>query len=260
MSVSNKSLNHTRKASSLKNTIQNEQPIDWNKVALYVSKQYAQFHSKKIHITPQKRLEMIRICFTDLLSRVYHHDNDEIKVYIEKRDEENKKLRIIEQKVKTDIEEMLDTKEVYSASSFSANTNLSGESDLDFNIPFDILDKKLVQLSNQCGLYGYKFVEVRSEDNPGIHYVFQKIVDDVEIEVKLRHKPFYIQVHHKMHDYLDNHMPQIHKDTITWIKHKLNQLSKQNSTKKKAYKLFKAMYYEQAISHAQVYKMLYPLE
>ena len=59
-------------------------PIDWNKVSSYVSKQYAQFHSKKIHITPQKRLEMIQMCFTDLLTRVYHHDNDEIKVYIER--------------------------------------------------------------------------------------------------------------------------------------------------------------------------------
>jgi len=259
MSGSKRSHSYTRKASPLRNAI-HDGPIDWNKVASHVSTQYAQFHSKKVHLTPKARLDMIRAFFTDVVTRIHDHDRDEIATYIEKRNEENIRLRAIEKTVKTEIEKMLGTHEVYSASSFSANTNLSGESDLDFNIPFDALDKKLVQLSNNCGLHGYEFSEVRSEDNPGIHYVFQKIVDGVEIEVKLRHKAFYMEVHHKMHDYLDHHMSQHDKDTITWIKHKLNQLSKQNSSKKKAYKLFKAMYYEQALSHAHVHKMLYPLE
>jgi len=254
-----KSHNHTRKASLLQNAI-HDGPIDWNKVATHISTQYAHFHSKKLHLTPKSRLDMIRLFFTDVVMRIHNHDQNEIATYVTERNEENIRLHTIEKTIKAEIEKMLGTHEVYSASSFSANTNLLGESDLDFNIPFNALDEKLVGLSNKCGLHGYTFVEVRSEDNPGIHYVFQKIVDGVEIEVKLRHKPFYMEVHHKMHDYLDHHMSQHDKDTITWIKHKLNQLSKQNSSKKKAYKLFKAMYYEQALSYAHVYKMLYPLE
>lgn len=74
---------------------------------------------------------------------------------------------------------------VLPASSFSAKTNLVGESDINFNVLFDKLNiSDLIKISNICGANGFEFIEIRSSHDNGIHYVFQKFIDNVEIELK----------------------------------------------------------------------------
>jgi hypothetical protein len=214
-------------------------------------------------MTTEERLDGIKTYFTQLLKAVHKRDAKAMKAYIDKRKELDKSLRRIEIQLKRDIEAMLGYPAI-SASSFSAGTNLMDESDLDFNIPVPHLTPaKLAELGKICEANGYTFVETRSRDNPGIHNVYQGFVEGVEIEIKIRDAKYYMEVHHIMHDYLDNHMSKEHKMIITWIKNNLKRLSKRpGATKmdKKYYKDFKALYYEQALAHAKIYEMLYPLE
>ena len=232
----------------------------WPELGESISENYKEFHKKSSNKTPQERLTDVRKYFIDLIQAVYKRDKPRIEDFIEKRKPIDEKLKRIETDLKVKIKNMLKIEPI-SASSFSAGTNLLDESDLDFNIPVPDLDNPatLVKLSNICGLNGYEFVKVRSADNPGIHYVFQGFVEGVEIEIKLRYAPYYMKVHHLMHDYLDNKMPKEHKATIAWIKHNLKQLSKTNKSKKEVYDDFKALYYEQGLANAGVYEMLYPL-
>jgi hypothetical protein len=232
----------------------------WADLGTEISNKYKEFHKQSSGKTPQERLMDVKAYFDTLLDTIYGRDGLRIQEFIEKRKPIDEKLKRIETDLKVKIKAMLGIEPI-SASSFSAGTNLLDESDLDFNIPVPDLDKPaiLVKLSNICGLNGYEFVKVRSDDNPGIHYVFQGFVEGVEIEIKLRYAPYYKKVHHLMHDYLDNKMSKEHKATIAWIKHNLKQLSKTNKSKKEVYDDFKALYYEQGLANAGVYEMLYPL-
>ena len=63
---------------------------------------------------------------------------------------------------------------------------------------------------------------------------------------------YYMNIHHKMHHYLDHDMPDRDKMIITWIKHNLKQ-------SKDSYSTFKALYYEYALAKAGVDKLLYQL-
>ena len=84
-------------------------------------------------------------------------------------------------------------------------------------------------------------------------HFLQKFIDGVEIELKIRYGEYYMNVHHKMHHYLDHVMSDQHKMIITWIKSNLKKISKDD------YATFKALYYEYALGKAGVYKLLYPL-
>ena len=229
----------------------------WSDLGEEIRTIYKTVHLRKTNKSPQQRLAEVKIYFDKLIDDVYKRDKSRIDDFIEKRKPIDDKLRVIEEGLKVKIEKMLGIKPI-SASSFSAGTNLLEESDLDFNIPIpDFTIPKLSEFYKILKANGYEFVKLMSADNPGIHFVFQGFVnkgtkDEVEIEIKLRDAAYYMEVHHKMHDYLDNKMSPIHKATIAWIKHNLKP-------NKDIYALFKALYYEQGLANARVYEMLYPL-
>lgn len=228
--------------------------LNWEAIGKHVSYIYTHYHSKKLKLSEKERLLGIKKEFNKILNNVTKLEKTNIKKYIEKRNKQNKRLEKIQSSTKKCIEKILPTSTVFPASSFSAKTNLVGESDIDFNVLFDKLNiNDLINISNICGANGFEFTEVRSSHDKGIHYVFQKFIDNVEIELKVREKAYYMKVHNKMHNYLDNIMSKEDKDTITWIKHNLKKMSK------KVYSDFKALYYEQALANAKVYKLLYSL-
>ena len=135
-----------------------------------------------------------------------------------------------------------------------------GDSDLDFNVPISPMDTlNLVRLSNLCGQHGYEFAEIRNAESPNLHFVFQRIVDGVEIEIKLNNRGPYMAVMDKVHTYLDRNMPAKDKEGITWMKYKFKNLSKRTREGKEYYNKFKVMYYEYALYHAEVNQMLYQL-
>jgi hypothetical protein len=235
--------------------------MDWDTLGNQVSKLFNETHQKSKRMSIEKRLATVRLFFDDLVQKVLETEGEHIKAYIKEREPINKKLKKIEQKCLKQFQEMLDEK-VYSASSFSAGTNLIGESDLDFNVP--LMEKnpmdRLVELATICGEHGYEYEGIFSPDNPGIWYAFQNTIQGVEIEIKIRiHGEHFMKVHHKMHDYLDNKVSKDIKDAVTWIKYNFKMMAKKDPSKKKYYSDFKGVYYEQALSNAGVNVMIYPL-
>jgi hypothetical protein len=214
----------------------------------------------------KERLQRSAEWMKEMIRRVHTADHGMIRQYMEMREPYDKELKKIEKKVQRDIASFL-KEEVISASSFSAGTNLIGDSDLDFNVPISPMDTlNLVRLSNLCGQNGYEFAEIRNVESPNLHYVFQTVVrgieliDKVEIEIKLNNRGPYMEVMNEVHRYLDHAMPKEDKEGITWMKYKFKNLSKKSNAGKKYYNDFKVMYYEQALYHAGVNQMLYPLQ
>ena len=229
--------------------------MNWEICGNKISTIFNKYHSKKIKLTEKERLIGIKKEFSNLLIELKTTEKNNAKKYIEKRKKTDIKLNKIQTVVKKNIESFIKDSTVIPASSFSAGTNLIGESDIDFNITIDNLDnEKLIEISNICGENNFKFIEIRSKHDEGLHYVFQKFINNVEIELKIRsNKNYYMKVHNKMHNYLDNIMSNEDKAIITWIKNNLKK------TSKKYYSDFKALYYEYALVNAKVYKLLYPL-
>ena len=248
----------------------NRQDDKWKFIGKVVLEDYREYHSKAARMTTKNRTRGIHESFVDLLQFVWSRDQEQIKQYIEKRKPEDEKLQKVQDKMKPEIKKMLDIEPI-PASSFTAGTNILGDSDLDFNIPVpDMNLQKLLILATKCGNYGYEFADIRNEGQPGVNYVFSKFVDGVEIEVKLNHAIPYMEVMDKVHDYLDHQMPKEHKQTIAWIKQHFKDLSKKrgNNTAanaaaevaKRQYKEFKALYYEHALYPMKLGEMMYPVK
>ena len=248
----------------------NRQDDKWKFIGEVVLVDYREYHSKAVRMTTKNRIRGIHESFVDLLQFVWSRDQEKIKQYIEKRKPEDEKLQKVQDKMKPEIKKMLDIEPI-PASSFTAGTNILGDSDLDFNIPVpDMNLRKLLILATKCGNYGYQFADIRNEGLPGVNYVFSKFVDGVEIEVKLNHAVPYMEVMDKVHDYLDRQMPKEHKQTIAWIKQHFKDLTKKRANTeeakaavelaKKQYKEFKALYYEHALYPMGLHEMMYPVK
>jgi len=248
----------------------NRQHDKWKMIGEVVLVDYREYHSKAARMTIKNRIRGIHESFVDLLQFVWSRDQEEIKQYIEKRKPEDEKLQKVQDKMKPEIKKMLDIEPI-PASSFTAGTNILGDSDLDFNIPVpDMNLRKLLILATKCGNYGYDFADIRNEGQPGVNYVFSKFVDGVEIEVKLNHAIPYMEVMDKVHAYLDHQMPKERKQTIAWIKQHFKDLTKKRANTeeakaavelaKKQYKEFKALYYEHALYPMGLGEMMYPVK
>jgi len=247
----------------------NRQHDKWKMIGEVVLVDYREYHTAS-RMPKKNRIRGIYESFVDLLQFVWSRDQEQIKQYIEKRKAEDEKLQKVQHKVKPEIKKMLDIDPI-PASSFTAGTNILGDSDLDFNIPVpDMNLRKLLILATKCGNYGYDFADIRNEGLPGVNYVFSKFVDGVEIEVKLNHAVPYMEVMDKVHDYLDHQMPKEHKQTIAWIKQHFKDLTKKRANTeeakaavelaKKQYKEFKALYYEHALYPMKLGEMMYPVK
>jgi len=234
--------------------------LNWNDIGQELSKVFRKIHSKQNSMSARERLQLTAKWMKEMIQEVHTADHAMIQQYMEMRKPHDTELKRIEKAVQRDIASFL-KEEVISASSFSAGTNLVGDSDLDFNVPISPMDTlNLVRLSNLCGQNGYEFAEIRNIESPNLHYVFQRVVEGVEIEIKLNNRGPYMAVMDKVHRYLDHDMSKEDREGITWMKYKFKNLSKKGNAGKKYYNEFKAMYYEYALYHAGVNQMLYPLQ
>jgi hypothetical protein len=234
--------------------------LSWNEIGQELSRVFDEIHSKQNRMSVKERLHRSAEWMKKKIHQVHTVDHDMIQQYMDMRKPYDEKLKKIEKAVQRDIASFL-KEEVISASSFSAGTNLVGDSDLDFNVPISPMDTlNLVRLSNICGQHGYEFAEIRNVESPNLHYVFQRVVEGVEIEIKLNNRGPYMAVMDKVHTYLDHDMPKEDREGITWMKYKFKNLSKRSNEGKEYYNKFKVMYYEQALYHAGVNQMLYPLQ
>jgi len=231
--------------------------MNWNSIQEKVSSIYRTYHSKDASFSKKERLEGIMNGMDELIT-IVSADEEAAESYVLRRTEQNKKLAIIQSQTGRQVSGFLGI-EAIPASSFSAGTNLIGESDLDFNVPvMNREEETMIRLANLCGKNGYHFVEIRSKGRAGQHAVFQKWVDEadikVEIEVKLQFDgEYYLRVFVPLHNYLDNVMNDRDRTMITWMKYNLKNLSKDG------YATFKGLYYEYALAKSGGTELLYPL-
>ncbi len=227
--------------------------MNWKQISENIILMNHHIRSKKNQLTIQQRLKAILIEFPQLLEQL--SGEPEAKTYIQNRKKEDHKLKKIQTKVQKDAIKFLDNKNIIPASSFSAGTNLIGESDLDFAVLVDNLDDETLMIySNLFGLHGFQFTEIRQKGNIGVHYVFQKYVDGVEIEMKLRDKKYFMSFLYHIHHFNDHVLSKKDKETITWIKYNLKNNSKE------AYDAFKSLYYDFASASSGMKQLLYPLQ
>jgi len=227
--------------------------MDWTSIQGMVTSLYGTYHSNTASFSTKQRLDGIMNGMDELIT-IVSADREAAESYVSRRIEQNKKLSVIQEETQEKVSRFLGI-EAIPASSFSAGTNLIGESDLDFNVPvMNREEETMIRLSNLCGKNGYDFLEFRSKGRAGQHAVFQKWIDGVEIEVKLQfngeyYRQFFIPLHH----YLDHMLPDRDRTMITWMKYNLKKLSKDG------YATFKALYYEYALAKSGGTELLYPL-
>lgn len=225
------------------------------KINATLDKCYTKQHSLDI----RNRYECMNKGFDEIISLVKQNDEfvDNAKRYYVKRAENDDKLNSIQKQALSKLENCVGNDvALMPASSFSAKTNLVGESDLDIallvtDLLIDTNNIKLVRISNALGKCGFMLSDIRNKNSPNIHYVFQKYIDGVEIEVKLRDNKEFDEFK-KMHSYLDNDEPMEIRMLVTYIKNIIR-------SNKSLYSNFKMIYYSHAGFMGGSNKLLYEL-
>ena len=214
--------------------------------------------------TIRQRYKGISRDYDEILNYIKNNYYDKAKAYYTKRSKSDKKLSNIQKKSIDEIRKCIDNTNCFKrlktrykiipASSFSARTNLVGDSDIDFAILVkNFTENDVICISNALGRCKYTLSDIRNEhDRKLIHWVFQKFFNRVEIEGKVRDEDGFKDVL-KMHAYLDNKMTKNDKILTTYGKY----LTKNHS--KDLYYKFKMLYYCQAGYHGKSVKLLYPL-
>ena len=241
---------------------------DWKQFGEVISEYNKYIHGDDVHVeNTTERLQLLQCEFNKYLDSIRNNPelyNNAIE-YVNKRNKQSEILERIQKETYAELNYMFQgyfgkfrKYKVFPASSFSAKTNIIGESDLDFNVPIEDFDDGFIThftMRRMLQLYEYSFKELRN--TPDVHYVYAKVVKsecgDVEIEVKLRNLSAYTSLIDKIHDYLDNKANPDDKRIITYIKANLKPLPVH-------YTNFKQLYYEWANSHIEPAstKMIYP--
>lgn len=155
--------------------------------------------------------------------------------YVKKRDVKNEELKTYRDNYQSILSKMAERmtkflgKEVKSrsASSFDARIHLLGESDLDFAVMVENFDpnKDLWPIANCLGVLQLEYQETRNKhDRTHLHYVFSKMIGDVEIEVKVRDKRGF-ELALPCHEYLEG-LTEEKKVILTYGKYLLKVVAK----------------------------------
>lgn len=148
--------------------------INWKDIGTRVFNAHHTLHSSGTKMSEEQRLEEIYRFFVGILDEVWKDNQPAIMKYISDREMTDEQLQVVQNEMVKEITQMLGIIPK-PGSSFTAGTNLIGESDLDFNIPVPNMDERTRPiLAAKCGNYGYKFEDIRNGDSPGVNYVFSK--------------------------------------------------------------------------------------
>ena len=187
------------------------------------------------------RRRMASVALDNLLSLSIIFFRDEAIEYSKKRDEEiNDKMEKIQQKVFDFLNTIVPIDwTIKKTSSFSSKTHLSNESDIDFTIlihnmtDFDVAIARFLFKAN-----GFTEQGEECAGKPDHYYVFSKIIDGIEIELKVRD-----DIHCKrvmlVHQYMDNNFDERMKPFVTYLKKLLKGTP--------AYSQFKYIVFENAL-------------
>ena len=213
--------------------------------------------SKKIFIS--KRLKGVGESYPKILDLCKKYYTNEATKYYTVRQKMNKKLLKIQKKaldeIKKCLKDVLSDYYIMPASSFSANTHLIGESDIDLMMWIKNMSiNDIVNVSNKLGQSGYVFKNIGTPSDKNLRYfIFSKIINGVEIEFKFRDWDG-SQIIAKLHKYLNNHLTTSQQMFTTYIKY----LMKTNN-KKEEYWKFKLIYNEYGLYKIKSPILLMPL-
>ncbi len=219
-------------------------------------------YKKSNNKTVRQRYKGMSEGFDRLIKIAENYFHEKAHKYYIKRSKHDDKLEKIQEKAIKELRCTLKNDEclknlnfvIIPMSSFSAKTNLVGESDIDVGILIKNIDEdKAVCIANILGRIKYILSDIRQKDKASKkHWVFQKFFQKVEIECKVRDKDGFAEMI-KMHRYTDNKMKRNTKIYSTYIKY----LLKKNN--KKVYENFKMIYYCNAGYHGGSNELLYNL-
>jgi len=183
-----------------------------------------------------KRLRSVLSIMILINECIENHYNDAHK-YIQNRNKVKPKLLQIQEKVMNKITPTLPNDWIMiPSSSFSSDTFLEKDSDIDFTIT--ISNMTINDVSSATSILesnGFKFKEEKCPGKKDNYYVFSAYIDDIEIEIKVRdrHNAKRILI---IHDYIDNKYDNKMKPYITYLKYLLKDTS--------SYTLLKYLIYE----------------
>lgn len=221
-------------------------------------------YSKQSNLSIKERYKQMSIIFGEIIKIIYEKYYEEAKKYYDERTKNDEKLEKIQKRAINEIKNCIEESECFKklkieyeilpASSFSGKINLIKESDIDFGIVIKKLkNNDVICFSNALGKCGYIMNDVRNVDNKKtIHWVFQKFIDGIEIEGKVRDYDGFKDIY-KMHNFIDNKMKIKTKIITTYTKYLLQSYNKQT------YSNFKMFLYCYAGYHGKSKKLLYPL-
>ena len=219
-------------------------------------------YRKNQKFTIRNRYKKLSVGFNEIMLFMDENFRKEANLYYKERSKQDIKLSKIQKKAFNEIKKCLDYAlcnknikyELIPASSFSAKTNLINESDIDFAILVkNNTDDKAICFSNALGTCNYILTDIRNPNNlKKKHWVFQKYINKVEIEGKVRDYDGFKEML-KMHEYTDHKMSRKNKILSTYTKFILKKYAK------KEYEKFKMIYYSNAGYYGKSKDLLYPL-
>ena len=203
-------------------------------------------YKKTLNLGARTRLKGMSLGLQEIVEYGKSHFLQEAKKYYKYRTESDKRLTKIQRKAFKHIRDCISVApcfknieyELYPLSSFSSKTNLVGESDLDFGILVKRINPdKAICFSNALGNCGYMLTDIRQPNEPKKkHWVFQKYINGVEIEGKVRDYVGFKDAL-KMHMHTDHKMGKMEKIISTYVKYMLK------ANAKKYYEKFKMIFY-----------------
>jgi hypothetical protein len=186
-----------------------------------------------------------------IISLLKTHEKEAKEYYLKREEYSKKNVDPVNEKVKDIIKKLTDeysnkyndefTSQV--ASSYSAKMNLIGESDIDYFILFKPLThERLINISQLLEKYNFKFDKIMNKEKVNnIYYVYNRIIDDIEVEIKVR-DIFYTKSVIQLHNFIDNKLDKNTKILLTYAKHLLKLKSKEDKSFR-GYNLFKTLFY-----------------
>ena len=225
-----------------------------------INKNYKKSQKKTI----RERYKEMSKGFDEIMNVMETHYAKEAKSYYKVRSKNDARLKKIQAKAFGEITTCIKNSDCFNidkkgyelvpASSFSARTNIVGESDIDFGVLIkNISDDKVICFANALGKCGYILTEIRNKHSKKKkHWVFQKFIKNVEIEAKVRDYDGFKEIH-KMHQFTDKKMKKRDKIFSTYAKYILKKHMKNE------YEKFKMIYYCNAGYHGKSKELMYKL-
>lgn len=187
----------------------------------------------------------------NVISLLKNHEKEAKEYYLKREEYSKKNVDPVNEKVKDIIKRLTDeyskrydddfTSQV--ASSYSAKMNLIGESDIDYFILFrPLTQERLINISQLLEKYNFTFDKIMNKEKVNnIYYVYNTIIDDIEVEIKVR-DIFYTKSVIQLHNFIDNELDKDTKILLTYAKYLLKSKSKEDKSFK-GYNLFKTLFY-----------------